>query len=171
MRPVNRRSFLAAGGGAIGLTTAAVVAGAGPAGAASRPMARSFTNQSSISDTAGGVELSKGASPSPGRVWVVRRVFWNVNFDGNVADRVQTYLYRLPSSYTTAEAHTHMESSLEGWLGCCGNSELTGNGDMQYDENDVVVSQGQQLWIWFITPATYDNWVTAAGMTVWDEPA
>jgi hypothetical protein len=171
MGPVSRRGFLAATGGAIGLTTAAVAAGTASAGAASRPKARSFTNQNSISNTAGGVELSKGASPPPGRVWVVRRVFWNVNYDGNVADQVQTYLYRLPSSYTTAQAATHMESSLVGWLGCCGNADLTGNGDMQYDENDVVVSPSQQLWIWFIVPAVYDNWVMAAGMTVWEEPA
>ena len=132
----------------------------------------SFTDQSTITDNYGGVQLSKGRQPSAGRTWQVRRVFWNVNLDGVVADGVQTYLYRLPASWTTAKAHSHMESSLDGWLGCCGNSGLTGNGDMQFDAGDLLIRPGQYLWIWFITPLmTYNNWVMAAGMAGWEQAA
>jgi hypothetical protein len=181
--PLTRRRFLTASGGALGLT-AAMAAPATTADAASAlgtgtgtgtgtgdRSDRSFTTQSSISNGSGGVQLSKGAMPPKGKVWEVQRVFWNVNSLGNVAnDGVQTYLYRLPSSYTTAQAGAHMASSLDGWLGCCGNSGLTGNGDMSFDANDVIVRPGQFLWIWFIVPVMYDGYVMAAGMSVWEQP-
>jgi hypothetical protein len=172
--PLTRRRFLTASGGTLGLTAAAAASVAAPATSAGAATAdrsdRSFTTQSSIVNGSGGVQLSKGAMPPKGKVWEVQRVFWNVNSLGNVAnDGVQTYLYRLPSSYSTAQAAAHMASSLDGWLGCCGNSELTGNGDMRFDANDVIVRPGQLLWIWFIVPVMYNGYVMAAGMSVWEQ--
>jgi hypothetical protein len=181
VRPVTRRRFLTATGGILGLSAASAAAATAAAATATETAADattaggrdfSFTNQDTITDNYGGVQLSKGRQPAAGRVWQVRRVFWNVNLDGVVADGVQTYLYRLPASWTTAMAHTHMESSLDGWLGCCGNSGLTGNGDMQFDAGDLLIRPGQYLWIWFITPLmTYNNWVMAAGMAGWEQAA
>jgi hypothetical protein len=175
MNALSRRRFLAAGGGTLGLSVAAGAAGASPAGSNTLasttldPMDRSFTNQSAVSNISGAVLLSKGAQPAPGRVWEVQRVFWNVNAEGNVAaNGIQTYLYRLPASDTTAQAETHMGSSLDGWLGCCGNSGLTGNGDMRFDANDVVIRPGQMLWMYFIVPAEYNGYALAAGMSVWE---
>jgi hypothetical protein len=170
MRPLTRRRFLTASGGALGLT-AAMATPATLAGATTADRSdRSFTTQSSITNGSGGVQLSKGAMPPTGKIWEVQRVFWNVNAEGNVAnDAVQTYLYRLPSSYTTAKALAHMASSLDGWLGCCGNSGLTGNGDMRFDANDVIVRPGQFLWIFFIVPVMYNGFVMAAGMSVWEQ--
>lgn len=170
MHPLTRRRFLTASGGALGLTAAVAT----PATLADATTAdgsdKSFTTQSTITNGYGGVQLSKGAVPAAGKVWEVQRVFWNVNFDGNVAnDAVQTYLYRLPSSFTTAKAMAHMASSLDGWLGCCGNSGLNGNGDMQFDANEVTVRPGQFLWIYFIVPVMYNGFVMAAGMSVWEQ--
>jgi hypothetical protein len=105
-------------------------------------------------------------------VWKVRRVYWNVNFDGSVAaNGIQTYLYRLPRSFSTHQAMAHMASSLDGWLGCCGNAQLTGNGDMSYETDDVTIRPGQLLWMYFIVPADYNGFVMAAGMSVWEQPA
>jgi hypothetical protein len=171
VRPLTRRRFLAAGtGGALGLS----VGGADPAVEAStvRSGDRVFTNQSTIANGYGGVLLSKGVTPASGQVWRVQRVYWNVNFDGNVATNgVQTYLYRLPAAYTTAQAMAHMASSLDGWLGCCGNSLLTGNGDMRFDANDVTIGPRDLLWLYFIVPADYNGFVMAAGMSVWEQKA
>jgi hypothetical protein len=170
MNALSRRRFLAAGGGTLGLSVAAGAAGASPAASTTLdPMDRSFTNQSAVSNISGSVLLSKGAQPAPGRVWEVQRVFWNVNAEGTVAaNGIQTYLYRLPASDTTAQANAHMASSLDGWLGCCGNSALTGNGDMVFDANDVVIRPGQMLWMYFIVPAEYNGFALAAGMSVWE---
>ena len=170
MRPLTRRRFLTASGGALGLTAAVATPATLAAATTVDRSDRSFTTQSFITNGSGGVQLSKGAAPDPGKVWEVQRVFWNVNYDGNVAnDAVQTYLYRLPSSFTRAKALAHMGSSLDGWLGCCGNSGLTGNGDMQFDANDVIVRPGQFLWIFFIVPMMYNGFVMAAGMSVWEQ--
>jgi hypothetical protein len=166
---LSRRRFLAAGtGGAIGLSLGE--AGTAVEAATLRSGDRSFTNQSTIANGYGGVLLSKGATPAPGSVWKVQRVYWNVNFDGSVAaNGIQTYLYRLPQSYSTHQAMAHMASSLEGWLSCCGNSQLTGNGDMPFEPNDVIIRPGQLLWLYFIVPADYNGFVMAAGMSVWEE--
>jgi hypothetical protein len=175
MDPVTRRRFLTTTGGVLGLSAATATAAtmltaqADATTVGARDFA--FTDQSTIVDNYGGVQLSKGSQPAAGRIWQVRRVFWNVNFDAEVANGVQTYLYRLPASWTTAMAHAHMASSLDGWLGCCGNGGLTGNGDMQFDADDLLIRPGQYLWIWFITPSAYSNWVTAAGMSGWDQAA
>jgi hypothetical protein len=175
MDPVTRRRFLTATGGVLGLSAATAAATAVPTAQADATTSGardfSFTNQGTIVDNYSGVQLSKGGQPAAGRIWQVGRVFWNVNVDGEVANGVQTYLYRLPASWTTARAYAHMASSLDGWLGCCGNDGLTGNGDMQFDAGDLLIRPGQYLWIWFITPSTYSNWVTAAGMSGWDQVA
>ncbi len=165
---LTRRRFLVASGGVLGLSAAAAPATQAASAAATHTMDRSFTGQSTISNGNGAVQLSQGAKPASGHIWEVQRVFWNVNFYGAVADGLQTYLYRLPSSYTRAQAVAHMGSSLEGWLGCCGNSGLTGNGDMQFDANEVLVRPGQFLWIYFLTSAAYNGFYTAAGMSVWE---
>jgi hypothetical protein len=167
---LTRRRFLSATGGAIGLTAAAS-APASPAGAsAADPTDRVFTTQSVLANGYGAVQLSKGVMPATGRIWQLRRVFWNVNFYGTVATGVQTYLYRLPSSLTRAQAMAHMQSSLDGWLGCCGNSQLTGNGDMTFDANEVLIRARQLLWIAFIMPASYNGFYMAAGMSVREQP-
>jgi len=152
MDPVTRRRFLTTTGGVLGLSAATATAAtmltaqADASTVGARDFA--FTDQSTIVDNYGGVQLSKGSQPAAGRIWQVRRVFWN-----------------------TAMAHAHMASSLDGWLGCCGNGGLTGNGDMQFDADDLLIRPGQYLWIWFITPSAYSNWVTAAGMSGWDQAA
>lgn len=165
---VTRRRFLAASGGVLGLSAAGAPVTEPASASTTHTMDRSFTGQSRISNSIGAVQLSQGVKPATGYIWELRRVFWNVNFYGVVADGVQTYLYRLPSSYTTAQAMAHMASSLEGWLGCCGNSGLTGNGDMSFNTNEVLVRPGQFLWIYFITSAASNGFYTAAGMSVWE---
>ena len=124
-----------------------VGAGVGGRRSTSDPTDRDFATQNVLANGYGAVQLSKGVTPATGRIWQVRRVFWNVNFYGTVANGVQTYLYRLPSSLTRAQAMAHMASSLDGWLGCCGNSQLTGNGDMTFGPNEVLIRPRQLLWI------------------------
>lgn len=172
MSPVSRRRFLRATGGALGLS-AGLVGPATLAGATEAPGTDvTFANQVKISQGNGPVQLSAGAQPATGMLWDVQRVYWNVNFDGVIADNIQTYLYRLPASYTLAQAKAHMAVSLVGWLGCCGNAALTGNGDMAFEPGDVVVRPGQLLWILCLTPTlTYDGFTVAAGMTAWQEKA
>ena len=132
----------------------------------SDPIDRSFTNFGYVRNATCGVQLSAGARPAPGRLWDVRRVYWNVNFDGAIGSQVQTYLYRLPVSWPDSEAIDHMAKSLGGWLGCCGNAELTGNGDMSFAAHDVVVRPADKLWIYFITVVDNNNFTTAVGMSV-----
>jgi hypothetical protein len=160
---LSRRKFLASTGGA--LTLSAAIPGSTVAPTATRSD-RTFTTQTKISEHYAGIQLSEGLMPKGGLVWQVRRVFWNVNFDGLVGSNVQTYLYRLPASFTTKQALIHMGESLEGWLGCCGNSQLTGNGDMTFAEDDVIVRPGELLWIFLITPGPINGFTVAAGMSV-----
>ncbi len=170
MSSLTRRRFLSATGGAIGLTAAASAPAPAATASTADPADRVFTTQSLLANGYGAVQLSKGVTPATGRVWQVRRVFWNVNALGAVANGVQTYLYRLPSSLSRAEALGHMASSLDGWLSCCGNSQLTGNGDMTFDANEVLLRPGQLPWIAFILPATYSGFILAAGISVRDQP-
>ena len=168
MHGLTRRRFLVASAGVAAVTAATTVATIATSPTTTEPMDKSFASQSSITEGFGGVQLSVGAMPPAGRIWELKRVFWNVNAVGNVANQVQTYLYRLPSSYSREQALKHMASSLEGWLGCCGNSGLTGNGDMSFNSNDVLIRPGQFLWIYFITPTTNNGYVMAAGSSVWE---
>ena len=170
MHWLTRRRFLAAAAGAVAVAAGGAVALDRSSTESTTPMDKSFTSQSSIADGFGGVQLTVGAEPAAGRIWEVKRVFWNVNAVGNVADRVQTYLYRLPATYSREQALKHMGSSLEGWLGCCGNSGLTGNGDMGLAPNDVLIRPGQYLWMYFITPTSNNGYVMAAGCSVWEQP-
>lgn len=166
---LSRRRFLVASGGVLGLSATAPPTVALAASETTHTMDRSFTGQSTIQNGNAAVQLSQGARPAAGHIWQVQRVFWNVNFYGTVADQLQTYLYRLPASYSRSQAIAHMASSLDGWLGCCGNSGLTGNGDMRFGANEVMVRPGQLLWMYFLTPtAAYNGFYTAAGMSVWE---
>lgn len=166
---LSRRSFLAASGGVLGLSAAAPPTAALAVSEPAHTMDRSFSGQSRIKNDSAAVQLSQGARPATGRIWQVQRVFWNVNFYGTVADQLQTYLYRLPASYSTEQAVAHMASSLDGWLGCCGNSGLTGNGDMRFGANEVIVRPGQFLWMYFLTSTSaYNGFYTPAGMSVWE---
>jgi hypothetical protein len=167
---LTRRRFLSATGGAIGLTAAASAPASAADASATDPTDRDFATQNVLANGYGAVQLSKGVTPATGRIWQVRRVFWNVNFYGTVANGVQTYLYRLPSSFTRAQAMAHMASSLDGWLGCCGNSQLTGNGDMTFGPNEVLIRPRQLLWIAFLIPDSYNGFYMAAGMSVRDQP-
>jgi hypothetical protein len=169
---LSRRTFLIAGtGGALGASLASpVTAGASEASEAkvtgADPVDRSFTNLGFIRNGTCGVQLSAGARPAQGRLWEVRRVYWNVNAEGAVGSQVQTYLYKLPASWPDSQAVDHMTKSLGGWLGCCGNALLTGNGDMSFGSRDVVVRPNDKLWIYFITVADNNNFTTAVGMSV-----
>ncbi len=84
-------------------------------------------------------------------------MFWNVNGFGAIGNQVQTYLYKLPASWSDRQAVNHMTSSLGGWLGCCGNSLLAGNGDMSFSTDDVIVRPADKLWIYFITISSNDK--------------
>jgi hypothetical protein len=171
LNPLTRRRFLSATGGALGLTAVASAPAPAAGAGTADPTDRVFTTQNLLANGYGAVQLSKGAAPATGHVWQVRRVFWNVNALGIVANGVQTYLYRLPASLTRAQALAHMAASLDGWVSCCGNSQLTGNGDMTFDTNEVLIRPGQLLWIAFIIPTSYDGFIMAAGMSVRDQPA
>lgn len=173
MSALSRRRFLQATGTVVGLSAA--VPGA-PATLAAASVTKggdlTFANQSKITGGNGAVQLSAGAEPPAGSAWNVQRVFWNVNYDGVIADNIQTYLYRLPASYSVAQAMQHMAVSLVGWLGCCGNGGLTGNGDMTFAPGDVVLRPGELLWILFLTPTdAADGFTMAAGMSARQVPA
>lgn len=166
MLGLSRRRFLASTGGALSLSATKATFPGAVLTSTANPKDRSFATQTKISNHSAGVQLSDGAMPNAGLIWQVLRVYWNVNFEGLVGGNVQTYLYRLPASYTRSQALIHMGESLEGWLGCCGNHVLTGNGDMPFAYGDVIVRPGELLWILFIAPDPINGFTVAAGMSV-----